>query len=506
MSDAPYDRSLIDKYTDYRRFVIDALDRMKRTRKELAEALELSEAMLSQILSRKRKLRATLVPQLADFFDLDEQGRQTLAALVDLDNESARARRTAWATVSARQRYLAQDRPSDDMLELMSTWYIAAAYELAACEGFRPDPFWIASTINPPISEEQAQHALQTLLRSGLLQPDARGDLRPVEQVWSEHELPSGPRSEAMLKLQRDTWRLAQESYDRFRINERHNSVVSSPSASSGTRRCHALRAQTEEILALGRPGSSGRPTGSTRWGLFLPLSDYSDSWNEAERTPSLGRQSSSTTELGTGTRIALRDVPREHVSVLDGIEAHAGQGRLRDYFEAIAVEHDVAVPEDSSGAQVATVDRDREPVDRVDPLLDRVVGVATTTVVNPELVDVDITIGQISLRAVDAEGGSGISGVDGGVRGGAERQHPECSQSKQSLRHRTVLRVRRERRRRGSKALGVPADSRRSSVGAVPCCHHRHRQVSTPADSRDRQARCRRDPRSRRGTSSTPS
>ncbi|MCB9695015.1 MAG: DUF4423 domain-containing protein, partial [Alphaproteobacteria bacterium] len=150
----------------------------------------------------------------------------------------------------------------------------------------RPDPFWIASTINPPISEEQAQHALQTLLRSGLLQPDARGDLRPVEQVWSEHELPSGPRSEAMLKLQRDTWRLAQESYDRFRINERHNSVAI---FAFGEERYEALvtrlRAQTEEILALVvDPDRADPPNRIYALGTALfPLSDYSDSWNEAE-------------------------------------------------------------------------------------------------------------------------------------------------------------------------------------------------------------------------------
>jgi uncharacterized protein (TIGR02147 family) len=224
---------------------------------------------------------------MASFFCLDEAGRQTLAALVDLDNESARARRTAWATIQARQRYLAADRPTDDMLQLMSSWYIAATWELAACEGFRADPVWISKTLNPPISEEQADHALQTLLRAGMLEPAADGSLRTVDQVvWSEQLVPMGPRSRAMVELQKNAWDLAKGSYERFRPNERHNSVSIFALGEERYQIVAArVRAMEQELMVLvTQEEATDTPNRVYALGIALfPLTDYSDAGFDPE-------------------------------------------------------------------------------------------------------------------------------------------------------------------------------------------------------------------------------
>ncbi|MEZ4320717.1 MAG: TIGR02147 family protein [Myxococcota bacterium] len=277
-----YTPDLIDRYTDYRKFVVHALELMGRSRRDLAEVLELSDSMLSQVLSRKRRLRATLVPALADFFGLGEDGRQILAALVDLDNESARARRTAWATIQAHQRYLAEARPADDILELMSSWYIAATWELAACEGFQADPRWIAKAMNPPITEEQAQHALQTLLRAGMLEPAADGSLKTVDQVvWTEQIVPQGPRAMAIMSLQRGVWDLAHSSYERFRANERHNSVsVFALSEDRYEAVVTRLRAVEQELMVLTASESDEQPNRVFALGVAMfPITDYTDSF-----------------------------------------------------------------------------------------------------------------------------------------------------------------------------------------------------------------------------------
>ena len=106
---ADYDPSMIDRYTDYRRFIADALVSMGASRALFAREVGLSEAMVSQVLAGKRRLRPALLGAVAGFFHLGEDERLVLGALLDLENDSERARATAWATLRARRRFLDRD-------------------------------------------------------------------------------------------------------------------------------------------------------------------------------------------------------------------------------------------------------------------------------------------------------------------------------------------------------------------------------------------------------------
>jgi uncharacterized protein (TIGR02147 family) len=66
-----------------------------------------------------------------------------------------------------------------------ATWYLPAVRELAARRDFREDPGWIARTLWPSISFDDAQKALSTLLELGLLVRDANGDLRQGDPLLS---------------------------------------------------------------------------------------------------------------------------------------------------------------------------------------------------------------------------------------------------------------------------------------------------------------------------------
>jgi uncharacterized protein (TIGR02147 family) len=66
-----------------------------------------------------------------------------------------------------------------------STWYLPAVRELAARRDFREDPGWIARTLWPAVSFDEAQEALVTLLELGLLVRDANGDLRQGDPLLS---------------------------------------------------------------------------------------------------------------------------------------------------------------------------------------------------------------------------------------------------------------------------------------------------------------------------------
>ena len=233
--------------TDYRRFLSAALARQDRTRRELAQALERSDAYVSLVLSGSRRLDPDLVEPAARFVKLDEDETAYLSALVDLDSRSPRARRSAWAVVQARQRHHAvSDGFNEDIAAMYERWYIPAIFELAACESFRPDPRWIAGTLCPRITHAQAEEAIMLLVRLGRLEPDDEGGLRRVEpQLWSPVQLPPGEVAERAATSHRATLSLASEGLDRFRFNERH---ILSFTAALSEERYEALLARLEEV------------------------------------------------------------------------------------------------------------------------------------------------------------------------------------------------------------------------------------------------------------------
>ncbi|MBX2801723.1 MAG: hypothetical protein KTR31_28855, partial [Myxococcales bacterium] len=100
--------------TDYRRFLSLTLERQERTRRQFARALDRSDAYVSLVLKGARRLDPELVEPAARFIKLNDDETTYLAALVDLDSTSPRAKRSAWATVQARQRHHAVSKGFND--------------------------------------------------------------------------------------------------------------------------------------------------------------------------------------------------------------------------------------------------------------------------------------------------------------------------------------------------------------------------------------------------------
>ncbi len=66
-----------------------------------------------------------------------------------------------------------QARPlAGAQFELYSKWYFTPVRELVSTPDFDPDPEWIASRLDPPISPEEARHALALLETLGLIQKE----------------------------------------------------------------------------------------------------------------------------------------------------------------------------------------------------------------------------------------------------------------------------------------------------------------------------------------------
>ena len=262
---------------DYRGFLRLRLEQGDQA--ELGRHLERARSWVSAMLSGTRRLKPSLAPKVADFLNLDDEDRAFFLALVDLEEGgSEHGRRQALSIIRSMAILRSMEERRQDQLYAIEKWYVACVLELAKCEGFRPDPRWIARTLNPPITVIQATQAVTLLIRLGLLDVEGRASPDATLPLFTALDVPERGR-EAARRFHRDTMGLAGGASDRFYEGERH--------LGSG---CFAVSEQDfDEIRERFREAyiqviadvSASRGTPNRVYafavGLF-PMSDYTDS------------------------------------------------------------------------------------------------------------------------------------------------------------------------------------------------------------------------------------
>ena len=212
--------------TDYRRAILAELQALGLLQRDLARALDRSEGWLSLVLSGRKSLDPQMVDAVGELLGLDASALRYLGALVDLENPSRFARTAAWASVQAIQQQIAALKTDESYVALYESWYVQAVSELARCEGFRSDPVWIASVLQPEITVEQAEYALTCLLGLGLLAPDGEGGLATAQpSSFTPSIVPEGPISQAIVRMSEDVALLARDAVRSAQSNERHRSA-----------------------------------------------------------------------------------------------------------------------------------------------------------------------------------------------------------------------------------------------------------------------------------------
>ncbi len=172
--------------TDYRDYIRAWLAiSSTRSLQRLADKVGCSKSQVAHIVSGRRALQEHWISAFCDAMGLTtHEERDYFKAMVLLAESPDRARRrTALGHVLSVQRFKGASPISADTYELFSRWYYLVIAELAQCTGFRDDPDWIAATVYPPITAQQATEALDALERMGLLVRGPAG-LRS-SGVWS---------------------------------------------------------------------------------------------------------------------------------------------------------------------------------------------------------------------------------------------------------------------------------------------------------------------------------
>jgi uncharacterized protein (TIGR02147 family) len=133
---------------------------------------------LKLVIEGKRNLSAPMAERFARACRLNEESAQYFTLLVAFNQATEDVERNALHEALSRfARFRSSQRLELAEMEYHSSWFIPAIRELVTCPGFQEDEAWIAEQLEPSISEKEAGHALDVLLRLGLLERDDSGGL-----------------------------------------------------------------------------------------------------------------------------------------------------------------------------------------------------------------------------------------------------------------------------------------------------------------------------------------
>lgn len=175
MSSPPAKPDLAD-FLDYRAYLDAWFSWKKATNKRFSHRLfarlsgQSNPSLLLQIIQGKRNLTERTQESYIGALGLDPDDAQAFRLMVAFDQApTPEARTEAFEALSASRRFRSARRIEGDSFRYLSRWYVVAARELALCPGFRADPHWLAATLRPGVSLDQAREALHLLFDLGML-------------------------------------------------------------------------------------------------------------------------------------------------------------------------------------------------------------------------------------------------------------------------------------------------------------------------------------------------
>lgn len=185
-------------YLEYRRFLADFYAAKKGrgfSYRAFARAARLGAPnYLKLVIEGKRNLTPAMAARFATACGLRGDSALFFQRLVAFNQaRTSQEREESYSKLAAFSRYREAHKLELAHAAYHANWYIPAIRELCGSPTFVADPKWIAGVLVPPISTEEAQKALDTLLELGLLERTSSGDLTQGNAVVS-----TGPETRGM--------------------------------------------------------------------------------------------------------------------------------------------------------------------------------------------------------------------------------------------------------------------------------------------------------------------
>lgn len=243
-------------YHDYRAFLRDHYAQRKAQSRGFSfrafsrKAGLGSPNYLKLVMDGQRNLTREMAVRFAEACGLEGEAAAFFLDLVEMGQARTSKERAAALTRLARfRRYRKAHKLELAQSEYHSKWYLPAIRELVARRDFREEPEWIARTLRPSISPEEARRAVATLLALGLLVRGPRGKIAQGEPLVT-----TGPETRGIHigNYHRAMLQRAAESIDEIPAPERDISSLTLCVGADGVQRLkQRIQSFRKELLAM---------------------------------------------------------------------------------------------------------------------------------------------------------------------------------------------------------------------------------------------------------------
>jgi uncharacterized protein (TIGR02147 family) len=178
-----------DNYRDYLRdfYVFAKAQNKKFSYRYFARVAGIgSPSFLKHVIDGERNLTEPVIQKFVHALKLTKQEADFFASLVLLNQAKSNEEKELYAQeLLGNKRFTKFHLLSAAQLSYYESWYHVAIREMVTIKGFKEDPEWIASRIQPAITAFEAKKALTTLKTIGLLKYDESGRLVQTETLIS---------------------------------------------------------------------------------------------------------------------------------------------------------------------------------------------------------------------------------------------------------------------------------------------------------------------------------
>jgi uncharacterized protein (TIGR02147 family) len=210
-------------YMDYRSFLRDRFAAEKKAKKYFSFRYFAritgfgSSGYLKMVMDGDRNLSPNTISLIVKAFKLAKKEAAYFEALVLYNQAKNDQERDLYLErMAALQPPPVMTEIDRDKYEYFTKRHFVIIREMAAVPDFVEDPVWIASKLTPPIKPKEAEHAVEVLLRLGLLARDAGGKLVqadvtlttpgeiPAIEIFQYHGQMLSLAREALVKVRQD--------------------------------------------------------------------------------------------------------------------------------------------------------------------------------------------------------------------------------------------------------------------------------------------------------------
>jgi len=244
------------EYDNYRAYLKDLYGFYKKTKPQFSyryfsqKAGFRSPNFLKLVIEGKRNLSPESIERFTSALKLNKKETEFFRILVHLNQARTIGEKKLYAEQLMQFRSFRYIHPlRQDQYRYYAEWYNIPIRELTILSDFSEDPGWIARSLLPPISPQQAQKALDLLLQLGLLERDESGRLVQADAFISTGDEVT---STSVANYHREMIQKGSEALDRFPGPDRDISSVTMALSDKGFQEIKSLIQKfRKELLAI---------------------------------------------------------------------------------------------------------------------------------------------------------------------------------------------------------------------------------------------------------------